>query len=207
MPTQVGIAVKWVIVEGRTSAVPIALESTCIHPIVTTAIPAIGLRDDMFTLRLSFARLPRRRPSAIGTRRSLRTTHFLLGFGSEALAGPLSSTRANWVALPRENIVELAGKAPNRCTEARPCSHDRGRSREADSSRADSTTAGDQNTDTRADARSYGQAQRLTGNRAIRTQPKRIREVTGSPPAYPYKLSPPASPIGSCCVNRAIDGS
>src|SRR5213075_3201433 len=31
--------------------------------------------------------------------------------------------------------------------------------------------------------------------------------VTGSPPANPYRFSPPPIPIGSCCVNRPLAGS
>ena len=32
-------------------------------------------------------------------------------------------------------------------------------------------------------------------------------KLTGSPPANPYRLSPPAKPMGSSCVNRPLVGS
>src|SRR5438034_652573 len=37
--------------------------------------------------------------------------------------------------------------------------------------------------------------------------PKGSENVTGSPPAKPYRLSPPPIPIGSSCVNRPLAGS
>ncbi len=42
-----------------------------------------------------------------------------------------------------------------------------------------------------------GVRQKASGN-----SPNGSEKLTGSPPAYPYRLSPPASPIGSGCVNR-----
>ena len=47
-----------------------------------------------------------------------------------------------------------------------------------------------------------------SGSCVSRTRsPKGSLKLTGSPPANPYRFSPPASPMGSSCVNRPVCGS